>query len=224
MMTLRAACLIIALLLPLHTAPARGDEPFPVGLLDALAGRSSNDAAWDPAFEFTLKRFFPSDVLSDYLVTPVPVAFVLKEVIGLPSELPVYLAARRRFLVLHGCRPHACIDTRGMIVIDLTSGSICAVLYRFETDPYRWDGAEARAADTPTSTVDAEIFVPALAESTRALIETCAVNFARTTQRLVPNGFWITRGDIRARVAPGFRSDPEMADRFRVWDGRPQPY
>lgn len=223
-MPLRAAFLIVALLLPLHTAPARGDAPFPVGLLDALAGRSSNDAAWDPAFEYTLKRFFPSDVLSDYLVTPAPVSFVLKEVIALPSRIPVQLAARQRFLVLHGCRPHACIDLRGMIVIDLATGSICAALYQFETDPYRWDGNEARAADKPTSTVGAEIFVPALSESTRALIETCAARFALTTQRLVPNGFWVERGDIRARVAPDFRSDPEMAGRFRVWDGRSQPY
>ncbi|MEQ8623025.1 MAG: hypothetical protein RLO01_14710 [Thalassobaculaceae bacterium] len=115
-----------------------------------------------------------------------------------------------------------------MVVADTETGALCAVLYRDRSYPVDNRTGSARQVDRPVVRVLAEIFLPAPGPSPNTaadpLIDVCTAEFAAATQRLVPSGYWIERGEIGVRVAPDFRSAPEVAARFQLWDGAPRPF
>lgn len=232
---MRAPVLCLIATLALFPGPAaRGDgtgSPTPPAFpgptvslhpLTALAGGKSNGAVWEPLLHFALKRFFPADVTSDYLGPPLPVSFILPEVISLPT-IATAVSHQLRFVILQGCRPHECLPSRGVFVVDIDTGDVCAVLYRMSPRSSPWTRPDP-LPEKPTTVIDAEIFVPAPADRSNALIDTCAEHFSLATQRLVPDGFWIEQGETRVRAAPAFQVDPELAARFPVWNGLPRPY
>lgn len=203
---------------PGQTTPER----MPDGLR-ALAGETASYARTRPIFGHVLERFLPDTVRTDFLYPDGSARNAVLQVLDI-SAADSRLVGNRRFLVTQGCRSGECSGSKGLVVADTETGALCAVLYRDRSYPVDNRRGSAREVDRPVIRILAEIFIPAPNPATDPLIDVCATEFAAATQRLVPSGYWIERGEIGARIAPDFRSAPEVAARFRPWDGAPRPF
>ncbi|MEQ8588078.1 MAG: hypothetical protein RIB31_18715 [Thalassobaculaceae bacterium] len=195
--------------------------------LRALAGETASYTRTRPIFGHVLERFLPDTVRTDFLYPDDLVRNAILQVLGI-SAADSRLVGNRRFLVTQGCRSGECSGSKGLVVADTETGALCAVLYRDRSYPVDNRTGSARQVDRPVVRVLAEIFLPAPGPSPNTaadpLIDVCTAEFAAATQRLVPSGYWIERGEIGVRVAPDFRSAPEVAARFQLWDGAPRPF
>ncbi|MDF1793863.1 MAG: hypothetical protein P1U88_18270 [Thalassobaculaceae bacterium] len=195
--------------------------------LRALAGQSLFDLLRAPVFTYALDRFLPATVGSDDLYRNATVRDSVVLVLGLSGH-DLQLVGNRRFLVAQGCRIGECSPSKGLVVADTETGDLCAVIYHDAPDPpdTRRDGSEssAGAVDRPVTRIRAEVYLPAPTAVTEPLINTCVARFAAVTQRVAASGYWVDRGTIIARTAPDFRTAPEVAARFKPWDGTAQRY
>lgn len=195
--------------------------------LRALAGETASYTRTRPIFGHVLERFLPDAVRTDFLYPDDSVRNAILQVLGI-SAADSRLVGNRRFLVTQGCRSGECSGSKGLVVADTETGALCAVLYRARSYPVDNRTGSAREIDRPIVRVLAEIFLPAPGPSPNTaaapLIDICTAEFAAAIQRLVPSGYWIERGEIQVRVAPDFRSAPEVAARFHPWDGAPRPF
>lgn len=215
---------LAALGVSVSPAAAGGDEAPDLSDLTAYFGQNGNWLLFDPLFETALKAFVPNAIRSDFLYKNSRAARAIMDAVGVPNQPDYRALGGGRYLVYVGCRRYECGLSRGALVMDLRTGDLCAVLYRPDDDPYDYYAGLKPLSEHATATISAEIFAPPETPETAALLQHCRDIFSLKTQRIVPNGYCIVRGDIVVRTAPDFRADEVLSKTFDVWDGLPSRY
>jgi hypothetical protein len=205
-------------------AAAGGEETPDLSGLKAHFGGGSNRLLHDPLFQSAFKAFVPWKTRSDFLYKNSRARRAILDAVGVPNE-PEYRALDGGRYIEHvGCRRHECGLSKGALVLDLRTGDFCAVMIHPWTEPYDYYEGPKPLSDHATVTISAEVFAPPETPETAALLQHCRDIFSLRTQRTIPNGYFIVRGDIVVRTAPDFRADPVLSETFDVWDGLPSRY
>jgi hypothetical protein len=205
-------------------AAAGGEEAPDLSDLKAYFGQNGNWLLFDPLFESALHAFVPSAIRSDFLGENALARRKIVDAFNVPRNPEYRALGGGRYLVYVGCRPHACDIIKGALVMDLRTGDLCAVEVAPNYEPDDYHAPLKSLSEHATATISAEVFAPPETPETAALLQHCRDIFSIKTQRIIPNGYFIVRGDIVVRTAPDFRADDVLSKTFDVWDGLPSRY